>query len=183
MVADSSRVASVADIVIAMRRKVGAIIAVILIGCAIVFLEGVLRPRHRSPSENEASAIGGLRTIDTAQTIFREGDKEGDGTLDYGSLLELSNATLVDPALGSGERNGYRFEVRSGGEYAWFAVANPVESGVTGHRSFCANHEDVCDASRPLSLAEGGAACALPRDVVPIDDRRARQQREREAGR
>ena len=57
---------------------------------------------------NEASAIGGLRTIGTSYAVFREGDKEDDdGNLDYGMLSELNNTKVVDSVIGSGTKQGY----------------------------------------------------------------------------
>ena len=53
-------------------------------------------PHH---DHNDANAIGMLKTINTSQTLFREGDKDGDGVFDYGNLLELSNATLVSKSF------------------------------------------------------------------------------------
>lgn len=77
----------------------------------------------------ERYAVGALRTLSSAQTLFRELDREQDGTLDYGTLAELSSATLIDRVLGSGTKMGYRFEVRvspTSPESRWMAVANPA---------------------------------------------------------
>jgi hypothetical protein len=88
--------------------------------------------------DQERAAIGALKMICTAETLFREGDKEGDGTLDYGTLDELGRASLVDAVLASGEKEGYRFEARpstSTPEFLWKAVANPIEpEGYGGQR-------------------------------------------------
>src|SRR5205807_8887790 len=43
--------------------------------------------KHR----NERDAIGALKSIATSEAVFREGDKEVDGNLDYGMLSELGN--------------------------------------------------------------------------------------------
>jgi hypothetical protein len=77
-------------------------------------------------------AIGKLRGLNTSQTLFREGDKEGDGTLDYGTLVELSQTTLIDSVLGSGTYIGYRFECaphRLTPEFLWSASATPMQPG------------------------------------------------------
>src|SRR5262245_33825620 len=49
---------------------------------------------------NEFFAITMLRSIATAETVFREGDKDGNGKRDYGTLAQLSQAKLVDAVLG-----------------------------------------------------------------------------------
>jgi hypothetical protein len=124
----------------------------------------------------EARAIGALKTFNTSQTLFREGDKEGDGTLDYATLDELSNASLVDGVLGSGVKEGYRFEVRASpttSEFLWFAVANPVDPGVTGDRFFCTNEGGIIYYTTmfgggPILLQDGGDACAIPATLLPV---------------
>ncbi len=42
------------------------------------------------------------RPLKKGEVLFREGDKEDDGNLDYGMLTELSNVTLVDAILDRG---------------------------------------------------------------------------------
>lgn len=139
----------------------------LLILCGVV----IAAPTSRGGG-NERWAIGALKTIDTSQTLFREGDKEGDGLLDYGSLQELSNAALIDPFLGSGVKQGYRFEVRASPttpEFLWFAVANPIEPGVTGDRSFCTNHTGVIyyTSEHAIELFDGGPECSIPVTLLP----------------
>jgi hypothetical protein len=77
----------------------------------------------------ESSAIGAMKTIATAEALFREGDKDGDGKSDYGDLAELLKAGVVDEALGSGTKNGYTFVVTVGKnpEQQWSATATPRE--------------------------------------------------------
>jgi hypothetical protein len=123
----------------------------------------------------EASPIGALKTITTSQTLFREGDKERDGTLDYGNLQELSNTTLIDAVLGSGVKQGYRFEVRPSPttpEFLWFAVATPVTPGKTGDRYFCTNHAGVIyytgTSGRSIWTAAGGPECTIPEGWLPV---------------
>ena len=127
-------------------------------------------PRSRGGG-NERHAIGALKVINTSQTLFREGDKEGDGLLDYATLDELSNATLIDSVLGSGVRQGYRFEVRASPttpEFLWFAVANPVSPGTSGDRSFCTNHTGVIYyTSHAIGLFDGGPECSIPVTLLP----------------
>ena len=61
--------------------------------------------------------------------VFREGDKERDGNLDYGMLSELNNTQLVDSIIGSGTKQGYNFQATysfTSSEFLWFATANPM---------------------------------------------------------
>lgn len=80
-----------------------------------------------------SAAIGALKTITTSQAIFREGDKDGDGKLEYApSLADLARYELVDKVLGSGTKQGYLFEVNRGAatpELLWWATADPITPG------------------------------------------------------
>ena len=105
---------------------------------------------------NEAAAIGALKTITTAQSLFREGDKESDTNYDYGSLQELSDAALIDSVLGSGEKQGYVFTAQANpvtSEFLWTATANPSDPGSTGKRYFAVDQSGViyCSDTHPIS--------------------------------
>jgi hypothetical protein len=66
--------------------------------------------RSCSKPGTTAWANGTLRRIDTAEALFREGDKDGNGVLDYaGSLAALEKAGLIDAR--AIRRLGYAFNV------------------------------------------------------------------------
>jgi hypothetical protein len=124
--------------------------------------------RSRGP-RMETGTIGYLKTISMAQTLFREGDKENDGNLDYGTLAELSTAGasggLIDAVLGSGTKQGYLFECSYGAttsEFLWFATARPTLPGTTGYRYYVTNHEGVIfyTTSEPFLL--NTVDCTIP---------------------
>ena len=101
------------------------VIAIISIVAAIAIPNILMARKHG----NEASAIGGLKTIMVAEAIFYERDSEADGNIDYGMLSELNNTRLIDPVLGSGTKQGYLFQAVYSfrtSEYLWFGVANPA---------------------------------------------------------
>lgn len=108
---------------------------------------------------NEAAAMGALRTISTAQTLYREADKDGNGELDYApDLAALGKTNLIDKILASGKKNGYRFKLtrsKKAPEFMWMASASPLEPGKTGDRHFAINHEGVTYQSlKPFKHAE-----------------------------
>ena len=85
-------------------------------------------------SPSEASAMANLNRIHITQKVFREADMDGNGTPDYArSLSELSTYQLIDPALGTGTREGYIFSVTRSGtkpESEWSCTANPSKGGL-----------------------------------------------------
>ena len=117
--------------------------------------------RHR----NEADAIGALKTLGTAEAIFREGDKENDGNLDYGMLSELGRAGLVERELGAGTRRGYNFVATysfNTSEFLWFGFANPTMPGLTGERYFSTNQAGVIFYTTGADLVPDTDTCLLP---------------------
>ena len=107
-----------------------AIIAII----AAVAIPNLLRARQ---SANEASAISSLRTLVSAQAMFYQDDREGDGAYDYAdSLTELEHADMIDNVLGTGRKSGYCFILFSHVSSTWHAHAEPALPGETGSRAF-----------------------------------------------
>lgn len=100
-------------------------------GVARVDLGSKALEKERQGRSREAAAIGALKILATAQTLFREGDKDRNGVLDYaGSIEDLGKAKLIDSALASGEKQGYRFVVCRGSkapEFLWLGLASPKE--------------------------------------------------------
>lgn len=104
-------------------------------------IEKYLTPRYLNKGAmrvNELRAIGALRSLYTSQIIHRERSK----SQAYGTLQELLTAKLVDEALGSGEKAGYRFTVHVGDKkgqnkkFKFHILATPVKPGETGRRHF-----------------------------------------------
>ncbi|MEZ6183602.1 MAG: hypothetical protein R3F62_01160 [Planctomycetota bacterium] len=84
-----------------------------------------------SREEGGSRVVETLQTISSAESLFREGDYEGDNVLDYGSLAELVQTNLVEPELAKG-MHGYRFTVevdKREPEFMWRATASPISPG------------------------------------------------------
>lgn len=154
-------------------RRVFAVWAVCTLGAlcvaTAVVVPALSRHHHRGA---EAPAIGSLRTLLSAQVVFREGDKDGDGVLDYAAdLAELSQAALIDPVLGGGVKQGYRFRiVRSATtpEHLWAATADPVAPGTTGDRFFATTHAGVIYYTTSGPIPIDPATCDVPPTVLPV---------------
>lgn len=123
------------------------VIAIIAIIAAIA-IPNLLDARKAA---NEASAIATLRAIHSAQNIYREQDKDGNGTLDYSAnLVLLYTHGLVDELVGYGEKQGYGF-ITNGDSgptswatlFTWSANCAPEEQGDSGDRQFRIDHTGV----------------------------------------
>ena len=137
------------------------VIAIIAIIAAIA-IPNLIEARK---SGNEAAAIGALKTITTAQSIFRENDKEGDGSADYGLLSELASQALIDGVLGSGTKQGYGFAASYSAatpSFLFFCTANPSLPGTTGDRYFCSNQGGVIYYTGLATIAVDSATCGQP---------------------
>ena len=103
-----------------------------------------------------SAAVGALRTIDSVQAQFRDGDREGDGVTDYAaSLEELHGAGLIDDLLAGGTKSGYTFRL-SGGKDAWSVRAAPI-SEPSGQL-----HYLLCEQG-DIHFRRGGAASCRSR--------------------
>jgi type IV pilus assembly protein PilA len=151
------------------------VVAIILIIAAIA-IPNLLRSRMAA---NEASAVGSLRTINTAQVTFSSTYQVG-----YGTLAALSTpaagcpgalvtaACLIDSNLGGGTKSGYKFtSVPSGGAgtaaspYNNFnSTANPVAPGTSGQSTFCSDDSGVIrkDPTGAAAPAVCGTSGLLP---------------------
>ena len=115
------------------------VIAIIAIVAAIAIPNMMEARKHA----NEVCAIGALKTLTTAQRMFRDGDKDGNGTYDYGDLTQLAEQNLVDDVLKSGTKQGFVFETRGATtalEFLYYSIANPQVLGSSGDRGFATNH-------------------------------------------
>jgi type IV pilus assembly protein PilA len=133
-------------------------IPVVLIVAAIA-IPNLLRARMAA---NAASAVGSLRTIETAagtyRATYRNGFPPSLQTLgsDGSGAPNCNGAQLIDPALASGAKNGYEFTYRLGflppesagasptrpkgcdiaGLPSFEVHADPITRGTTGQQSF-----------------------------------------------
>ncbi len=146
------------------------LVGLVLVVIAAIAIPNLIQARRQN---DQVSPIGALKTLNTSQTLYREGDKDRNGTLDYGTLAQLSDTTLIDAVLGSGTKQGYHFACAPSAltpEFLWFAVANPVTPGVTGDRYFCTNHAGVIyyTGLRGGSIAMNTTDCEIPASCLPV---------------
>ncbi len=162
-----------------MRRNKGfsliellIVVAIILIIAAIA-IPNMLRAKMAA---NESSAVGSLRTINTAMTAYQTTYP----TKGYAATLLLlgptaaipcvatfSNACLIDGTLAAGVKNGFNIAATGGNTVAgvnfdYYATATPVTLHGTGDRSFC-GFDDAVMRIDPSGVIVGsrGACSAL----------------------
>jgi type IV pilus assembly protein PilA len=124
------------------------VVAIILIIAAIA-IPNLLRSRIAA---NEASAVGSMRTINTAEVTYASTYPQNGFANDLGTLggsgtsSSSANALLLDSVLGCGTscvKSGYTFSVTASGgnppttpNTFYSATANPVQYDQTGKRYF-----------------------------------------------
>jgi type IV pilus assembly protein PilA len=135
------------------------VVAIILIIAAIA-IPNLMRSKMAA---NESSAVGSLRTINTAQVTYSTtfasvGYAAAIGSLGSGSttpctataLAVSTAACLIDSVLANGTKSGYKFVV--GGTTGTPAVtytsqASPVAPNQSGTRYFCSDQSGVIYAN------------------------------------
>jgi type IV pilus assembly protein PilA len=157
------------------------VVAIILIIAAIA-IPNLLRSRMAA---NEASAVGSVRTTNTAEVTYSSTYQDGYANSlvllggAAGAVATCQNAELLDPLLSASnaaQKSGYTFTAGSGTKAvavvptgctaAGFAdgytvIAVPINVGTTGQRSFCS------DASGVIQALSTGAAPAPAPPICP----------------
>ncbi|MGQ9523977.1 MAG: type II secretion system protein [Armatimonadota bacterium] len=119
------------------------LIELILVMAVIVTLASLALPSAIGSRKlaNEASAVQTLRTIASAQSLFRDRNIGGDNA--FATLAELETPPGGTPSLvrwptaGSYVRSGYVFtDVEPPTRNTWCVVASPIVPGTTGDRYF-----------------------------------------------
>ena len=125
------------------------VVAIILIIAAIA-IPNLLKSRMAA---NESSAVGSVRTLNTAQVTYQNGCP----TIGFAASILILNTGggcasgvgVIDNVLSTGTKSGYTFVIASPGSTGGAAGttydtnAAPVTSNVTGVRFFYSNESGV----------------------------------------
>jgi type IV pilus assembly protein PilA len=133
------------------------VVAIILIIAAIA-IPNLLRSKMAA---NESSAVGSVRTINTAEVTYASNYPDtgyaaaignlggGAGVCVAGFVATIATSCLIDPVLSAGNKSGYTFtaagaKVGAGTVNNVFtATAVPQGIGTTGQRGFFSNESGV----------------------------------------
>jgi type IV pilus assembly protein PilA len=128
------------------------VVAIILIIAAIA-IPNLLRSKMAA---NEASAVGSMRTLNTAAVTFSTSYGGYPGALTAlrpiasGGTASSTQADLIDSVLAAGTKSGYSFSWSAGtadaasGLYLNYAIfSSPTSVGVTGQRYFYTDQSGV----------------------------------------
>ena len=144
------------------------IVVTLIAVIAAIAIPNMVESRKRG---NETAAIASLREIVSSETLFREGDKEKDGNLDYGMLSELGAVGILEPVLAGGTKHGYLFEASysfTSPTLIWFGVTRPFLPGNTGDRYFATSQAGVIYYTTAIEVALDTSSCSMPGNVIPI---------------
>jgi len=143
------------------------VVAIILIIAAIA-IPNLLRSRIAA---NEASAVGSLRTLNTAEITYNTTYPQTGFAATLGQLggsgagtATSSAAGLIDANLALGTKSGYTFALHdtSGTPVSQYETsADPVTAGTTGQRHFCSDMSGVIQQSTSAAPATVTACEAL----------------------
>lgn len=127
----------------ALVLNVTSIVAVVPIGIiAAIAIPNLLASARAA---NEGSAIATLRTVSAAEATYQSIFQR------FGTLEELESQGLIDPALASGTKNGYRFRLKvtknEDGFEGFEVVAVPMTYQRSGQRSFFVDESMVIRAA------------------------------------
>jgi type IV pilus assembly protein PilA len=155
------------------------VVAIILIIAAIA-IPNLLRSRMAA---NEASAVGSIRTINTAAISYNSSYGNGFPSLltEIGTTgtvaVSCNNAEYIDSVLTAGTKSGYTFALGAGTTAVaaapagcatpgyidgYTATAVPGTLGTTGQRSFCS------DATGVIRFDPTGAAPGVAGGLCPV---------------
>ncbi|HEY1424733.1 MAG TPA: DUF4190 domain-containing protein [Candidatus Acidoferrum sp.] len=120
---------------------------------AAIAIPNLLRSRMAA---NEASAVGSLRTINTAaityaQTYPGAGYPANLYNLGTSGAASSASADLVDSVLASGTKSGYVYVFKGDGNTpstGYTVTTSPITPGTTGQRSFFTDQSGVIRANR-----------------------------------
>src|ERR1043166_1238166 len=111
------------------------VVVIIIAIIAAIAIPNLLASRRAA---NDASAVSSLRTIHSAEVTYYANS----GNTSYGSMTDIKNSSLIDSALGGGQKSGFNFAIATGaGIYCGSGV--PITAGSTGNKNYGVSTDGV----------------------------------------
>jgi len=154
-----------------------SLIELLIVVAIILIIAGIAIPNlmHSKMAANEASAVGSLRTINTAEITYSMNyptigftasltNLGGTSATTCASTATSTAACLIDTTLSSGIKSGYSFTL--GGTTGTPAVtytssAMPVAPGQSGQRYFCSDQSGVIEYNFGTACTGNGTGMPL----------------------
>ena len=138
------------------------VVAIILIIAAIA-IPNLLRSKIAA---NQASAVGSLRTLNTACIAYSTsygqfpGSLASLGPMASGGTASSTSADLIDSVLAAGSKSGYTFGFTAGAANQSYTItATPITVGTTGQNMYFTDQSGVI---RVNTSGAGAAATSTP---------------------
>jgi prepilin-type N-terminal cleavage/methylation domain-containing protein len=138
------------------------VVAIILIIAAIA-IPNLLRSKIAA---NQASAVGSLRTLNTACIAFSTSYGQFPsaltnlGPVASGGTASSTSADLIDQVLAGGQKSGYNFSYTAGGSNQSYSItATPITVGTTGQNMY---YTDQSGVIRVDTSGSGAGASSTP---------------------
>jgi len=138
------------------KQKGFSLIELLIVVAIILIIAGIAIPNllRAKMAANEASAVGSLRTINTACVAYSTSYGSFPtaltnlGPIASGGTASSTSADLIDSVLSAGTKSGYNFTYTPANSNQTYTItATPVAVGQTGQRMFFTDQSGVIRAN------------------------------------